>query len=493
MTSGASRTNSGSDGHHADSKPRVFHRSSHAGSTRVRTERRRSIESPGVKTQDLNIGGRDPPQPSLGPRDTGNGESSVDTKLRDLEIQEAALEKIRKHNKGQDSEAGDSQRSRRRRRSLSHHNEKPIEVRVRYEEKGKQRSRSPPDRTVTKTQTKYTYFPLLNKLQEVEITHVKERRPDRDEHHEKPPSSDRMSTDSYTRSDWNRKNEDTDRKTKHSSRKGSDVSSREKSERKSKSATSSKHRASTDRSAGLGDNDNQAPRAESQHGSRSSNSQNAHEDFDDEPSPGGPKALSGGPTSGPLDGRLPRSNTAASDSHSLSGRDLKSVYKPNRGGEGPSTPAHSNHGAERTQIGYGRNDENNEPYAREIRRQDRKSSGPISSKVSIPTSTPSNYEEAERTQIYCGRNDQEDEPYAREIERDQSNMSASRSHTSGGRRAGTRTSNAALSNYNVSEQARSFRREAAEDESSAYENRTNQSEISASRSHASRDRRSHRS
>ncbi|KAF7898222.1 hypothetical protein EAF00_004668 [Botryotinia globosa] len=176
---------------------------------------------------------------------------------------------------------------------------------------------------------------------------------------------------------------------------------------------------------------------------------------------GGPKALSEGPASGSLNGRPPRSNTGASDRHSLSGRDLQNKYQPNR------SPPSIHEQKEHTQISYGRNDKDNEPYAREIGKRDHKPSGSTHSKASIPTPpkstiskastpTPSEYEEAERTQVYCGRVTEEDNSSAYEIERDPSNMSALGSDKSGVRRASTRNS-IARSDYTASEQASSSR------------------------------------
>ncbi|TGO16221.1 hypothetical protein BTUL_0030g00040 [Botrytis tulipae] len=496
------RTESHKPIHAGSFHPRIerteSHKSRRVGSTRGETERRRSIERPELETQDLNIGGRESPQPSLSPGDTVK--SSVDTKIRDIEKHQAALEKFGKHNEGQDSEAGDghSHRSRRRRRSRSH--EKPIQIKVQYEEIGKQRSRSPPDEIVTTTRTTIPGLPFLKK-KEVKITQFKKSRSHEDEDHKKPSGSDRIPTDTDRGSDRNRRDEGSDRNTKHSSRKGS-VSSREKSERKPESATSSRHGAPTHRSAR--DNNEQAPRAVSRHSSNSSNSQNRHKVFDDEPSPGGPKALSEGPASGSLDGGPPRSNTGASDRHSLSGRDLKNKYQPNRG------PPSNHEQKEHTQISYGRNDKDNEPYAREIGKRDHKSSGSKSSKAGTPTPPGSTRSKAitpnppesinskagtpnppdyERTQIFRGRDDKEDTSSAYKIERDQSNMSALGSDTSGVRRASTRNSIVAPSHYTASEQASSIR--GGEDASSAYEDRTKQSEISSG-SGKSRGTRPHR-
>ncbi|KAF7952054.1 uncharacterized protein EAE97_001551 [Botrytis byssoidea] len=336
----------------------------------------RTIRIPELETQDLDIGGLDSPEPSLSPGDTV--EPSVDTNIRDIEKHQAARKKFGKNNKGRDSEAGhgDSHRPRRRR---SHRKEEPMKIDVRFEDIGPST-----DEIVTTTLTTFHGLPFSLEKRKVQTTQFK-RSSHGGEDHKKPSGSNRIPTGTDRGLHQNREEGDSDRMTKHSSQKGS-VSSQEKSERKPKSATSSRHDAPTHRSAR--DNSEQVPRAGSRHSSNSSNSQNTHKVFGDEPSPGGPKALSEGPAGGSLNGRPPRSNTGASGRHSSSGRDLQNKYQPIRG------PLPNHEQEEHTQIGYGRNDKNNEPYALEIGKHDHKSSGSIHSKASTPTPSGSIHSKA---------------------------------------------------------------------------------------------------
>ncbi|TGO58710.1 hypothetical protein BOTNAR_0176g00010 [Botryotinia narcissicola] len=422
------------------------HKPTIAGSSHSRIEQAesdRAIEIPELETQDLDRGGRDSPQPSLSPGDTVEPS--------------AARKKFGKNNEGRDSEAEDRDSHRSRRRQ-SYRKEEPIEIDVRIKDIGPST-----DEIVTTTLTTFHGLPFSLKKKTVQTTQFK-RSLHEGEDHKKPSGSDRIPRETVRGLGQNRKEGGSDRNTRNSSPRGS-VSSREKSKRKPKSATSSINDAPSHRSA----------------------------------------------------------------------RDLQNKYQPIRG------PTSIHEQEELTQIGYGRNDKNNEPYALEIGKHDHKSSGSIHSKASTPTppesahskvstptppesahskvstptpsgsihskvSTPTPPESAhskvstptpsgsihskastrtssgsirskvstptppestqskvssippppedERTQIFRGKVAEKDNSSAYTIEKYLSNLSASGSDKSGGRRASTRNS-IALSHYAASEQASS--------------------------------------
>ncbi|TGO57366.1 hypothetical protein BCON_0066g00150 [Botryotinia convoluta] len=456
MTSEASRANSRrSDGRYADSgtkgsdkSSRVglnrsgieqaeSNRASRVGSTRSRNERRRSVESLESNTRDLDIGGGDSPQPPESPGDTVD--PSTDTQLLNYEVNWKALERF-KNNKGQDSEvAGDGKRPRRRRRSPSPRKEKPVHVQVRVEEKERRRSRSPPVKRTITTRTTYRKLGFLDREKTVEDTsYYRKRRSDNHDNDKNLSSSDQRYGDPSRPSTRKEKHKNTERKTKESSPAGSDVSSPKTSvDSKSNPATSTRHGAPTHRSASVRDNDDQVPRAGSHHSSKSASSLNEYDGVDNEPSPGEPKALSGGPASGSLHGRPPRSNTSALGRHSLKESNLNNIYKPDRGGKGTSTATPSDHGsAERAPTGYGKGVEKNQPYAYEDRTKHYKPPGSTSSKASRRTSTTalSNHAKSERAPSSCGEA-AEDQSCKYEDETRQSNASGSTSSTARVRRS----------------------------------------------------------
>ncbi|KAF7889936.1 uncharacterized protein EAF02_002351 [Botrytis sinoallii] len=344
---GKSKRSSGVGSKHSEIKPAESDRP-RLGSIRSRNERRRSVESLEAKTRDLDIGGRGSPQPPESPGDPID--PSMDPSLRDYEVASKAIERFKDNKRHDSHKSGGEEEPRRRRRSSRHHDEE---------------GRSSKSRLVKRTTTTRTTFdklPFLARKEKVVDKFEYEKSSDNRDNDRNLPSSDRRYADSSRRSYRSGEEKRTERKIREPFLAGSNVSSPKTSvSSEPKSATSSKHSAHTHRSARSARsavNDIQAPQAGSHHPSESPSSRKSHKESDDEP-----KALSEGSASGTLHGRLPRSNTSASDRQSLSERNLNDIYKPDRGGKRTSTTAPSDHGtAERAQTGYGRGDHSNPPY-----------------------------------------------------------------------------------------------------------------------------------
>ncbi|KAF7933824.1 uncharacterized protein EAE98_003533 [Botrytis deweyae] len=343
---GKSKRSSGVGSKHSEIKPAESDRP-RLGSNRSRNERRRSVESLEAKTRDLDIGGRGSPQPPESPGDPID--PYMDPSLRDYEVASKAMEGFKDNKRHDSHKSGGEEEPRRRRRSSRHR------------DNGRERrsSRSRLIKRTTTTRTTFDKLRFLDREEKVVDEFEYEKSSDNRENDRNLPSSDRRYADSSRRSHRSGEDKRTERKTKEPSLAGSNVSSPKTSvSSEPKSATSSRHSAHTHRSARSAVNDIQAPQAGSHHPSESPSSRKSHKESDDEP-----KALSEGSASGTLHGRLPRSNTSASDRQSLSERNLNDIYKPDRGGKRTSTTAPSDHGtAERAQTGYGRGDHSNPPY-----------------------------------------------------------------------------------------------------------------------------------
>ncbi|KAF7908663.1 uncharacterized protein EAF01_004418 [Botrytis porri] len=458
MTSESSHANSRKTGSsQADSRIRGSHKSSRVESITAGNERRRSIESLRVNTRDLDIGGRNSPQPKLSPGDIVD--PSVDTKLLEHEVSWAAIERFKKNQEQDVDESGSKKERRRRHESSRDNEERPPRVHIH------RRCSSPPVNKKTTSKTTVCKYLSISREKKEEYYPI-ESHSVKHGHSKKLPNSDQRYRDHSRPSSRKEKDEKTIN-TEKSAPAENDVSSPKTSvSSKPKTATSSKHSASTHKSASVSDHKDKVSQKSSHHSSKSASSRKGHDGVDNEPSPEEPQALSEGSASGSVQGKPTRSNTLALDHHSL--KSNLNVYNPNRGGRGTSTTAPSDNGlAERTQTGYGRGGHDDQPYLYDTGEVDHyKAPKSTSSKASQSTSVaalsihapsqrapsqrapsqrapsqrapsqraPSERAPSQRAPSSRGE-DADDQPYVCEDEDNQSKASVSTGRTIGSRRS----------------------------------------------------------
>ncbi|TEY70319.1 hypothetical protein BOTCAL_0107g00200 [Botryotinia calthae] len=164
------------------------------------------------------------------------------------------------------------------------------------------------------------------------------------------------------------------------------------------------------------------------HGFLNTTKEEEYEELDNEPNPGESKVSSEISASRPSDGKESQSNTSASDRQSSNDRNVKIIYKPdrgNRGSEGTNAAALLNHAkSERAPTAE------NPPYTYENGTEHYKPPGSRGSRAGRHTSTaaPFNYFKSKHVPSNCKKT-AEDQSYTYKGKTEHSNTSKSTSFT----------------------------------------------------------------